>query len=79
MLLLIEEDQARWTYPQTSVIPRIRARWDLAVCREARGDRDGALAYLETFLKNWHEPDKDFQEIQDALDLYRDLTGEEWK
>jgi len=75
LLLLIEEDPARWTYPQTSVIPRIRARWDLAVCRNALGDPDGAVSYLEEFLAHWHVPDPGFPEIANALELYESLTG----
>ena len=75
LLLLIEQDAARRTYPQASVIPRIRAGWDLAVCRDALGDPDGAVSYLQDFLEHWHEPDPGFPEIADALEMYEFLTG----
>ena len=61
-------------------IPVIRSRWDLALCREVQGYTDDALAYLEEFLEHWHVPDElAAPEIEYALEMYENLTGEPYK
>ena len=62
---LLRLEQNVWIMPESMVSKR-RAMWDLALCRDAQGDVDGAIEYLNRFLRYWHTPDTAFPEIQEA-------------
>ena len=80
-LARFEEEPYSWFFAEhhQAVVPRIRALWDMAVCRDGLGDLDGALAYLERFLEHWPEPDDlAAPEIEEALFFYETLAGKRW-
>jgi hypothetical protein len=66
-------------YYSTRMVSKIRAWYDLARCREAAGDRDGALGWYRKFLSRWSTPDEAAPEIEDALRRFEVLAGKPWE
>ena len=73
-LIRFEQEQGIWI-DINSFVPKRRALWDLALCRDAQGDSERAIEYLERFLRYWHTPDPYYPEIQEALDMYQGIFG----